>query len=180
MNRTKITLILTLTVVLILALALALGVSAQEPEEREEAYEMETNGAVGGMGLADPPTAGYSVLYMFTGAGNDNTGADVMATVVICTNFGASDVDVEVQLFGPTAGAMWSATATLPSNKTTTFASQLTSIYYNEIDLGALNSQQGSGRVLATSTEVICTAQLVDPDSDQPSFMSGLQIYDMR
>ena len=126
-----------ITLLLLFGLVLALGASAQEPEEGEEAYEMEANGGVGGMGLADPPTAGYSVLYMFTGVGNDNGAPDVMATVIICTNFGASDVDVEVQLFGPTAAAEWSATATLPSNKTTTFASQNTSIYYNEIDLEA-------------------------------------------
>lgn len=65
MKKAKLVVVLTLPLVLGLALVLALVTYAQGPEGEEGAVG---EGAVGGQGLADPPPAGYTVLYMFTGA----------------------------------------------------------------------------------------------------------------
>ncbi|MEW5957248.1 MAG: hypothetical protein AB1801_05970, partial [Chloroflexota bacterium] len=59
---------------LALGLILALNIYAQEPVR--ETGEEEGGGELSGLGLVDPPPAGYSVLYMFTGVANDSTDND--------------------------------------------------------------------------------------------------------
>ena len=193
MNRTKIALILTLTLVLMLALTAALVAYAQGPEDEEgEAQDLSASGGVGGMTLADPPPAGYSVLYMFTGAANDSTGDDRITTVVLCTNWGESDVDVQVQFFNAN-GDPHTGEATITAGDTWTYYpfGQGPSILFtagaHDTAVGAADFflSQGSGRVVATGSDVICTGLLVAPDghtagSDQPAFMSALQMYDRR
>lgn len=178
MKKAKLVVILALSLVLLLVLALAMVTYAQGPEGEEEGVRSQEEGGVGGLGLADPPPAGYSVLYMFTGAANDNDGTDRIATVVHCTNFGSSSVEVEVQMFSWSAYFVYTRTQTIGPNETYTYASQRTNIYYEDVDLHAGYIKQGSGRVVATGSDVICTGQVVDPDSDQPSFMAKLPLFD--
>jgi hypothetical protein len=40
--------------------------------------------------------------------------------------------------------------------------------------------QSGSGRILADTRDVICVAQLVDPASEVPSFITDLPLIDTR
>ena len=54
---------LILSILLLLALGLVMVAYAQGPgDDREE------EGGIGGLGLADPPPDGFTVLYTFTGA----------------------------------------------------------------------------------------------------------------
>jgi len=115
---------------------------------------------------------------MFTGVANDYTAPDYIATVVFCTNFGSSDVDVEVQMFDVNAAPPYTATRTIQPSWTRAFASLATVIYSeDEIVVGNNLIYRGSGRVVATGSDVICTAQLVDPNSALPSFISALEMY---
>jgi len=172
-------LLVALTILLSLAIVAAYTVYAQDGGDEDSQGEREVAGAgVGDLGLADEAPAGYWVLYTFTGVGNDTDGLDVMATAVHCTNYGAADVSVIVQLFNNAGDIGWETTYTLASNQTRTFVSQPTLIFGNETNIGTTGIQQGSGRVLGNASTIICTAQLVDPDSSQPSFLAKLPLYD--
>ena len=182
---------LLITLLLLCGLVLTLVAHAQGPEDEEAAEGgVGASGGVGGMTLADPPPAGYSVLYMFTGAANDSTGDDRITTVVLCTNWGESDVDVQVQFFNAN-GDPHTGEATITAGDTWTYYpfGQGPSILFtagaHDTAVGAADFflSQGSGRVVATGSRVICKALLVAPDghtagSDQPAFMANLTMYD--
>lgn len=177
--KLSITLILGLTLGLILMLAI---VNAQGGSR--EGGEEEAEGNISGLGVADPPPSGYSVLYMFTGVANDTTDNDQIATAVHCTNYGSNAVTVTVELF--TSGSSGSPAVfasppdSLSPNETGTYSSQGT--IFTEIPIGAGTIEQGSGRVLATASTLICTAQLLNPSpispAITPTFMVRLPMFD--
>jgi hypothetical protein len=169
--------LITLVLGLGLGLTLVIGVYAQGPGR--EVSEEETGNDISQMGLADPPSAGFSVLYMFTGVANDNTGEDQIATAVHCTNFGSTATTVEIQFFQSSGVAALPSAFTdiLSSNESTTYSTQNT--LFTEIPLNAAIIEQGSGRVLVKEhPQVICTAQLLQPGAITPTFMVRLPIFD--
>jgi hypothetical protein len=164
---------------LILVLALGMAAYAQEPPASEEPSSEET-GEIGAFGLADPPPAGFSVLYMFTGAANDTAATGTnrqIATSVHCTNFGSTSIQATLEIFPQSGGTLASNTLTISSNETETWSTQFTAVY-RETTLGTGILEQGSGRVLATSSQLICTAQVLDPLTDPPAFMTKLTLFD--
>jgi hypothetical protein len=167
-------LMVTLTLSLILILLVALGMaSAQEPPESEE------GGELGEFGLADQPPTGFSVLYMFTGVANHPTAATrQIATSVHCTNFGSTSVQAQLQLFSLGGGSTYTAAVTINSNQTWTFSTQNTDIYREDSTLNTPAIEQGSGRVLANNSQLICTAQVLDPSTNPPAFMARLSLFD--
>jgi hypothetical protein len=168
-------LLVTLTLALGLGLMLTLAIAyAQEPtaEPREE----EPSGEIHGLGLTDPAPTGFSVLYMFTGVHNDTTGPNGVATSVHCTNFDTKAISLTLQFFNTGGGTVTSFTDNLVSNETGTYSTQGT--FFNETPLNLGTFAQGSGRVLATTSKVICTAQLVEPGSITPTFMVRLPMFD--
>ncbi|MEW5957249.1 MAG: hypothetical protein AB1801_05975 [Chloroflexota bacterium] len=177
-KKLAVTLILAFTLGLILTLAIAYAQGAVK-----ETGEEEGGGELSGLGLVDPPPAGYSVLYMFTGVANDSTDNDQIATAVHCTNFGSTSTSVIVQLFTSGSGGPPTVFASpaddLAPNETGTYSSQGT--IFTEIPIGAGAIEQGSGRVLATTPALICTAQLLNPSpispAITPTFISELEMY---
>ncbi len=156
---------------LVLGLGLILGLAYGQPVAKVIAQE------IGSFGLADPPPTGYQVLYTFTGVNNDNTASAEIATSVHCTNYGTGNVDVKVEFFDTTAGDTDLAQQTLAPNQTWTFSTQNTSIYNSETNAGSGDIDQGSGRVTAIGTDIICTAQVFDDSSSVPTFMAPLDLY---
>ncbi len=176
-------LVVTLTLALTLGLILTLAIAYAQGLDREVGEE-EPGGEIGELGLADPPPPGYSVLYMFSGVANDSTDNDQIATSVHCTNYGSTALSVTVQLFtsgssGPPA-VFASPPDTLSSNETGTYSSQGT--IFTEVPIGAGPIEQGSGRVLATASTLICTAQLLSTSpispAITPTFMVKLPLFD--
>jgi len=161
-----------MALLLALGLILVLSIHAQEPtEEAREEQDVQTQN-VGELGLADPPPTGFSVLYIFTGVAN--RGSQV-ATSVHCTNFGSNSISVTVELFNDSAVSVFDGTTDVSANETDTYSSQDT--FYTELSLGASLIEQGSGRVLATDSTVICTAQLLQPNTLTPAFMVKLPLF---
>jgi hypothetical protein len=171
MKRTKWTAVLVVFVVAALALTATWAVYAQGEGDGPREAE------VGGAGLDDAPPPGYSVLYMFTGVANSTVAGTRIGTTVMCTNYGIAPEDVRVEMFSFGGGNTWFRVATVEPGETQTFSSQSTHIFFDDYVLTTGTINQGSGRVLATGHTVICTALLVDPDSDQPSFMTQLDMY---
>jgi hypothetical protein len=181
MKKIRLAVTLTLVLALILALVLALAVYAQEPA----GDETEETGGIGGQGLNDPPPAGYTVLYMFTGATDtqDRT-PNSAATVVHCTNYGDTAVNVCVEISDWDNSPVLSCTTSIASNYTKTFFSQSSVAFYGPNCIMSTPStddiNQGSGRIMAdsSSAQVICTAQVVDPINNPPRYGVKLALYD--
>jgi len=168
---------LILSILLLLALGLVMVAYAQGPgDNREEA------GGIGGLGLADPPPDGFTVLYTFTGARDTQAGGtNSGATAVHCTNAGAANVQVRVEISDFDNTPTISGTLTIPPSGTRTYSSQATNFYVEDFTMSTTdNIDQGSGRVMANSSsaKIICTAQVLDPVGNPPSYAVKLTLYD--
>lgn len=129
-------------------------------------------------GLSDPPSTDFSVRYMFTGVINDTGGRE--ATMVHCTNFNVNAVDVGVEVWNTNPTTTYSGTLTLEAGQTRTFSTQNITGFPQDLILAPApaNIFQGSGRVLTKQhTDVICTAQVIDPTNDPPIFVSQLTLF---
>jgi hypothetical protein len=80
-----------------------------------------------------------------------------------------------VELFNDSAATVIDGTSDVSPNETDTYSSQDT--FYTELSLGATTIEQGSGRVLATVSTIICTAQLLQPNTLTPTFMVKLPLF---
>lgn len=166
---------LGLGLVVSLAVVLAQGPGRESGEEGVAAEQCSLEGS----GLGDAPSPGFTVLYMFTGVANDSTGEDQIATSVHCTNFGLTAVTVEVQFFQSGGGSALASPFTdiLSAHETGTYSTQAT--LFTEFPLNTAGIEQGSGRVLVKEhTQVICTAQLLQPGAITPTFMAKLPMFD--
>lgn len=137
----------------------------------------------------NPPPAGMdserSLLYRFTGVtddGEQGSAARSEATTVHCTNAGATSTEVEVQLWQWNGTEVYTATAVLAPNRTITFSSQNTEIYFEDVFIGGEGGTgeifQGSGQIFSNHREIICTAQALDPLNKRPQFMVRLPLFD--
>jgi len=176
-KKIGISLLLFLMVGLVLATVMIAYAQGPEPEEEPETPDLGAQN-IGGLGLSDPAPAGFSTLYMFSGVANDNTPSDLIATSVLCTNFGSSSVQVELQLFDHNDSNVYTTSTTIASNHTWTASSQNTP-FREDATLSTGLIEQGSGRVLADQAHLICTAQLLNPDQGSGTvFISKLPLYD--
>ena len=179
--------ILSISLVITLALILVVAVYAQGADTGEA---VGVAGEVEGAGIADPPGAGQTVLYMFVGAADSQYNANNwIATSIHCANYGSTDAIIEVQIIDKDGiGPVMTGTETIPPDEIATFSTQTTDVYNENEGWGGVlvnpttddDIDQGSGRILADSsgsTSVICTAQVLDPIG-QPGFMTKLTLYD--
>lgn len=169
---------LLIGVALTLALVFVMSASTQEPDEGSGTRLQTAD--VRPAHLLDPPPDDFQNLYIFTGLTNDNTGSDLIATIIHCTNYAPSLSAIEVQLFDVTASDVYTARVDVSAGRTWTFATQNPPIYTVDTLMTAELIQSGSGRILADTTDVICVAQLVDPASEVPSFITDLPLIDTR
>jgi hypothetical protein len=161
--------------ILVLALVLTLGVmfavvGGQKPSAAQ--------GEIGPAGLADDPSGNNDIHYMFTGVFNKEA-APEFATVVHCTNIGASNAAVTVQFFDRDSGIPATASNTIAPSNTRSFSTQPISTFNVTSANASVDIKHGSGWVLApANAELICTIQIVGLDgSELPSSMAGLNIF---
>ncbi|HEX9926233.1 MAG TPA: hypothetical protein VGD99_26485 [Anaerolineae bacterium] len=177
MPKIGISLLLFLVTGLVLATVMSVYAQGPEPEEEPETTDVGSQN-IGGLGLSDPAPAGLSTLYMFSGVANDDTDQDLIATSVLCTNFGSTSVQVELQLFDHNDANVYTASTTIASNHTWTASSQNTP-FREDANLNTGLIEQGSGRVLADQVHLICTTQVLNPDQGAGTvFISKLPLYD--
>ena len=176
--KKKLTITPVISVLLLLTLVMTLAVYAQgQGDDRSE-----EEGDIGGLGLADPPPPGFSVLYTFSGAADSqNSTPDTAVTSVHCTNAGTSSVQVMVQISDFDNVPTIAGTFTIASNRSATFSSHPTIFYLDDVTLSATGDDidQGSGRVLInpSSAKVICTAQVLDPVNNPPEYVINLDLF---
>jgi len=134
-----------------------------------------------GGGIGDPPPAGFTVLYMFTGVANEPDSGRDEATSINCTNFHSSTaVEVRVEVYGSNPGAPYAGNQTIASGATRTWSTQSITAYNDGLILPSVPLLfQGSGRVLVKEhSQVICNAQVLDADTDPPVYAVNLPIHD--
>ena len=108
-------------------------------------------------GITDPAPSNFVHVWTIPGVQNNvNVG-----TAFVCTATETNAVSIEV--FNA-AGVLQSngASATLAPGESATFVTQGLPNLVSAQDLGVSSSFQGSGRVVASSTKVICAAMLMD------------------
>ena len=165
---------------LALALIFALAAYAQIPGGEREPDSPQAP-ARSPNGLADPPMAGFTPVYIFTGAAdNTNAATKSMATVVHCTNYGITSTIVLLELSDFDNIPTITGTVNISPNETRTFASQHVPYYgldktFNVVD----DINQGAGRISVNKhSDILCEAQVVDPTNNPPSFAIELPLYD--
>ena len=126
-----------------------------------------------------------STLYRFNGVTDDGEQGSVNrkeATSIHCTNISSStNAQLEVQLFQWNGIDVYSGTATIPPSRSFTFSTQNTTTYFEDVLIGGSPGTpaifQGSGRILSSQPDVICTAQVLDPLNYPPIFMEKLPLH---
>jgi pyruvate/2-oxoglutarate dehydrogenase complex dihydrolipoamide dehydrogenase (E3) component len=123
-------------------------------------------------------------VYRFSGVSDDGLQGDASrkeATSIHCTNVSAANNQVEVQLYQWNGTDVFTGTANIPPNGTLTFSTQNTTIYFDDVLLGGSPGTtaifQGSGVILAESSQIVCSVQVLDPLTYPPIFAVGLEIY---
>ena len=170
-------------IVILLALALAaFGVQAQGPGTDPDSKDVQTQAEVASIaaGIGNPPPAGFTVLYMFTGVANESDSGRDEATSVNCTNFHpTASVEVRVEIFNHDPAAMYAANQTVTAGSTDTWSTQSIVAYNDGLILPAVPYVfQGSGRVLVRQhSQVICSAQVLDADVDPPVYAVDLEMF---
>ena len=116
-------------------------------------------------GVNDPEI----IIYRFPGV-NDNGGADNtgIATVFFCTNF--SGVTENIRFVTRTDGGTLFGNVAFSINHlaTKTAATHNTLSHNSEVSLNALGVNQGTTAIAATSTNIICTAMVIDAGALAP------------
>jgi hypothetical protein len=126
-----------------------------------------------------------SLLYRFTGVSDDGEQGSTNrkeATSVHCTNVADVDVEIEVQLYQYNGTDVFTGTISVPPNRTFTFSTQNTTIYFEDVLIGGVPGTpaifQGSGQIFTSSPDVFCTVQVLDPFNYPPTFMTKLPMFD--
>ena len=166
--------LLRLVLLLVLTFS-ALGVQASG-EGQSQATEVSI-----AAGIGNPPPAGFTVLYMFTGVANETDSGRDESTSINCTNFHpTASVEVRVEIFNQDPAAMYAGNQTLSAGHTGTWSTQSIVAYNDGVILPAVPFIfQGSGRVLVKQhSQIICSAQVLDADVYPPVDAVKLPIYD--
>lgn len=160
-----------LVLFLVLGVGLVLGVTYGKPAARAIAQ------GIGIAGLTGSPPPNHQVLYTFTGVRN-RTSSRKIATTVHCSNYGNASTSITVEFFDNDGTTTYTAQQNVASNQTWTFSTQSVPIYSGHQEVaGAAIIDQGSGRVSAESTTVICTAQVIDAEDTAPQFITVLDLF---
>ncbi len=130
------------------------------------------------------PAADLSEVFRFSGIADDGQQGSATrkeATSIHCTNISAANNQVEVRVYQWNGTDVFTGTVNMPPNRTFTFSTQNTTIYFDDVLLGGSPGTtavfQGVGVVLAESPQIICSAQVLDPLSYPPIFAVSLEIY---
>ena len=129
-------------------------------------------------------TNALKILYQFSGVtddGEQGSSNRKEATSIHCTNVAAVNTQIEVQLYQWNGTDVFTGTVNMPPNRTFTFSTQNTTIYFDDVLLGGSPGTdaifQGSGRILTDNDAVVCSAQALDPLNYPPIFVTGIEMY---
>ncbi len=130
-------------------------------------------------------SAATRVLYIVPGVIKNNG----LESAFMCTNLDVAPVTFAVELFAPTGGGalnnvssgVGNGTFTIPAGGSATISTGSSVGLHEDLAItGVLNVKNGSARILGTSTQVLCTAVIVDKASTTPGTLATLKIFARR
>ena len=126
--------------------------------------------------LADSGPA--QVLYIFPGVKDDGAaiGAGV-ATSVHCFSFSSTTETIQIVVRNFNGTLAVNASTTINFLVTKTISTHGTNIYNEDVILGTGLVDQGSLGITATSTNIVCTAQVLDASTTAPN---GFDLHAVR
>lgn len=146
-------------------------------------------GTVGAASIGDPVPASLDgstpVRHIYSVTGVRESASADLSTLFMCTNTqktGAGDIVVGVQVFDSdgtrdtgdvTTG---SGVGSISPGETRTFSTENTAAFSGTV-LGTDDVFQGSARILATSSKIICTAMIVENTNSPPTSMVSLPVF---
>ena len=133
-------------------------------------------------GIADSPlpvlVPGVATKHVFSVPGVIKGGS--LDTLFLCTSTSTDTIRIGVEVFGP-AGSLQNNVAggdgaiDVAPGATVTIGTGLTAGIATDTFIGALSFvQNGSARIVSTSTSILCTAQVVDFVGSPPASMTSL------
>lgn len=147
---------------------------------------VKTAAMLGSIALAATPAAPtlaattdpFQVLYIFPGVrdngGADNTGA---ATVVFCYSFSSTAETIQNVVRGFDGTVAANTTTGISPFQTITTSTHINAPYTSNVSLHTGVVAQGILGVLATSPNMVCTAQVINASD---SFPTGIDLHGMR
>jgi hypothetical protein len=120
----------------------------------------------------------YQVLYIFPGVRDTGTAAGTgVATTVVCFSFSPSTESIQyvVRNFGGTIAV--NTTYPINSFQTVTASTHDAILYDEDLYLSTGTIDQGVLGISATSTNVVCTAQVIDASASVPN---GIDLHGTR
>jgi hypothetical protein len=139
------------------------------------AQDRTTDSAAFAPGLTTDPQV---QIYRFTGVRDDGGAATAgVATSFHCTNFSGANENLRIQIRNYLGTVAKDITFVLAHNRTFTMSTHATNAFAEDsfLDTGVVN--QGSARIWATSTSVICTASTIDAAASVPY---GVDLHGIR
>lgn len=142
-------------------------------------------------GPADSPVPSISnsqatrVLYTIPGVIKNNG----IETAIMCTNMDTVAVTVALEVFDPEGGAALNDVSTVGGNGTlpvpvgatvTIATGACVGLHEDETITGLTNVKNGSARILATTTRLLCTGVLVEKLGNTPTTMTTMKIFAQR
>ena len=134
------------------------------------------------IGMAVPASAATTdpevLIYRFPGVRDDGSVGGVgVATAFFCTNF--SGVTETLRFVTRNGDTVIASNLTIPIEHLTTKSAQTHATLYANVNLflpapgGGINS--GTTAIAATSTNIICTAMVIDAANTKPTFAVSLR-----
>lgn len=125
------------------------------------------------------------VLYIVPGVIKNNG----IETAFMCTSLDTVAVTMAVEVFSPAGGGplnnvatgTLNGTVTIPAGGSETISTGTSVGLHEDLPItGLANVKNGSARILATSTKVLCTAILVEKLGSTPNTIATLKIFARR
>lgn len=156
----------------VVALLVTTGVAIAAGESRPRGAGTRERGEIAG---SEGARILVTPVYQATGVRD----AATAATVVHCTNLGATLRTVWVDIYGFDGVFECGLSADVASGETRTFATRDVLLYTEDaVCATAPLTEQGSLDILlATTTNLICTVQVVDPASTTPRYVTTLDLF---
>jgi hypothetical protein len=152
--------------------AIALIASLVPTDAQQRSYP--EGGAPGPKAVGDP----LQLIYRVSGLRDSGSGPEAgIATAFHCTSFSSVDetLHINVRNFNATVRGV---EVTVASRRTATISTHLTRIFTEDAVVGAgITVNQGSAEILATSTNMVCSAMIVDAGANFPE---GIALHMVR
>lgn len=124
------------------------------------------------------PGAPTQVLYVFPGVRDDGGGASTgVATVVHCFSFSSTTESIGFIVRDNAGTVVANAEINIASFQTATAVTHVTDLYPQDAVLNTGSVGRGVLGIAATSTNMVCTAQVIDAGAFVPN---GIDLHGLR